>query len=102
MTRPSLFAKVNGVLVTQQKLSDDLKTITKWANQWKMKFNPDITKQAVEVIFTTKYKKDEHLYLTFNNIPVARQDATKHIGMILDEKLTFRKHIKEVNRKSEN
>ena len=56
-----------------------------------MKFNPDITKQAVEVIFSTKYKKDD---LTFNNIPVARQDATKHIGMILDEKLTFHKHIK--------
>ncbi len=29
-------------------------------------------------------------------IPVARQDVTKHIGMILDEKFTFRKHIKEV------
>ena len=90
----SLFTKVNDVLVTHQKLSNDLDTITKWANQWKIKFNPDITKQTVEVIFSTKYKKDEHL--TFNNIPVARQDATKHIGMILDEKLTFHVQIKEV------
>ena len=44
----SLFAKVNGVDVTHQKLSNDLNTIIKWANQWKMKFNPDITKQAVK------------------------------------------------------
>ena len=65
-----------------------------------MKFNPDITKQAVEVIFSTKYKKENHPYLTFNNIPVARHDATKHIGMILDEKLTFRKHIKEAIEKA--
>ena len=68
----SLFAKVNGVDVTHQQLTDDLRTITKWANQWKMKFNPDITKQAVEVIFSTKYKKDNHPYLTFNNIHVAQ------------------------------
>ena len=77
----SLFAKVNGVYVTHQKLSIDLNTITEWANQWKMKFNPDITKQAVEVIFCTKYKKDGHPYLTFNNVPVAPQDETKHISI---------------------
>ena len=65
-----------------------------------MRFNPDITKQAVEVIFSTKYKKENHPYLTFKNIPVARHDATKHIGMILDEKLTFRKHIKKVIEKA--
>ena len=47
----SLFAKVNGVDVAHQKLPDDLSTITNWANQWKIKFNSDITKQAVEVIF---------------------------------------------------
>ena len=29
----SLFAKVNGVLLTHQKLSNDLDTITKWDNQ---------------------------------------------------------------------
>ena len=61
-----------------------------------MKFNPDITKQAIEVIFSNKYKKDVHPRLNFNNIPVDRQDSTKHLGMILDERLTFRKHAKEI------
>ena len=32
-------------------LNDDLRKISVWANQWKMLFNPDITKQAVEVVF---------------------------------------------------
>ena len=74
----------------------DLDTISKWAYLWKMQFNPDITKQAIEVIFSTKYKKIKHPPLSFNGIPVARKDSTKHLGIILDEKLSFRKHIAEV------
>ena len=35
-------------------LNNDLDKITVWANQWKMSFNPDITKQAIEVIFFQK------------------------------------------------
>jgi hypothetical protein len=60
-----------------------------------MKFNPEISKQAIEVIFSAKYKKPFHPHLDFNGIPVARETSTKHLGIILDERLTFRKHIKE-------
>ena len=60
-----------------------------------MKFNPDITKQAIEVIFSNKYHKNEHPPLFFNEIPVARKEWTKHIGVFLDEKLTFKKHVQE-------
>ena len=48
----SLFTSVNDVDQTHVKIEQDLSTITKWAYQWKMVFNPDITKQAVEVIFS--------------------------------------------------
>ena len=47
----SLFTRVNGVDQTHAKLVQDLETVTNWAYQWKMVFNPDLTKQAVEVIF---------------------------------------------------
>ena len=60
-----------------------------------MKFNPDITKQAIEVIFSSKYKKESHPPLNFNDIPVARKSSTKHLGLILDERLSFREHVKE-------
>ena len=53
----SLFAVVNDVQVTHDQIMSDLETITHWANKWKMQFNPDITKQAIEVIFSHKYKK---------------------------------------------
>ena len=50
----------------------------KWAFQWKMSFNPDISKQAHEVIFSYKSSIASHPPLTFNNIPVA-QTISKNI-----------------------
>ena len=91
----SLFTRVRDINTTHEQLVNDLNVISAWAYQWKMKFNPDITKQAIEVIFSTKYKKAHHPLLDFNGIPVARKSSTKHLGVILDEKLTFREHIKE-------
>ena len=61
----SLFIKVRDVDTAQKLLSQDLDKITLWAHQWKMQFNPDITKQAIEVIFSSKYKKLSHPPLSF-------------------------------------
>ena len=47
----SLFTVVKGVEQTQ-----DVETITSRAYQWKMVFNPDITKQAIEVDYSCKAK----------------------------------------------
>ena len=58
-------------------------------------FNPDIKKQAVEVIFSVKKNKPDHPFLSFSNISVARVTYTKHLGLTIDEKLLFSKHIKE-------
>ena len=56
----SLFIKVRDVAETQSQLMDDLDKITNWAHQWKMEFNPGITKQAIEVIFSHKKNKPAH------------------------------------------
>ena len=79
----SLFISVNDVDQTHEKIEQDLSTITKWAYQWKMVFNPDITKQAVEVIFSVKNKKPSHPELIFNGEPVARENCTKHLRVHL-------------------
>ena len=47
----SLFIKVTNVDTAHQTLMNDLDTITAWAHLWKMKFNPDISKQAIEFFF---------------------------------------------------
>ena len=67
-----------------------------WAHKWKMIFNPDISKQAQDVVFSRKHDKVNHLPLTFNVIPVAQTSHQKHLGLYLDEKLNFTHHIKEI------
>ena len=91
----SLFTSVNVVDQTHEKIEEDRFTITKWAYQWKMVFNPDITKQAVEVIFSVKNKNPTHPELIFNVVPVARENCTKHLRVHLDYHLNFSKHIRE-------
>ena len=91
----SLFTHVEGRDQTHEKIVKDLQTVTNWAYQWKMVFNPDVNKQAIEVIFSVKKKKSEHPKLLFNHIPVSREDYTKHLGVYLDSGLNFSKHVRE-------
>ena len=89
----SLFSVVNDVNLSQFHLNSGLKKISEWAYQWKMAFNPDISKQAQEVTFSRKAVKASHPAVSFNDIPVARCLTHKHLGMYLDEKLNFGYHI---------
>ena len=91
----SLFSIVYNPLLSAQVMNKNLIKISKWANQWKMSFNPDITKQAQEVIFSRKSKKTGHPTVYFNHAPVARTNCHKRLGMYLDEKLNYLQHIKE-------
>ena len=56
---------------------------------------PTCPKQDIEIIFSCKSKKSNHPDLTFNGIPIAREPYTKHLGVYLDTRLNFSKHIKE-------
>ena len=46
-------------------------------------FNPDIRKQAGEVIISAKTAKPNHPSIIFNDSPVARKPFTKHLGLYL-------------------
>ena len=74
-------------------LNNDLEKISNWAFQWKMSFNPDINKQAQEAIFSCKLQKSNHHSLTFNGTSVTQSEIQKHLGMFLDSKPDFKKHI---------
>ena len=63
----SLFSIVFNVDATAKELNDDLAKVQGWAFRWKMSFNPDISKQAQEVIFSRKLKKTPHPTLIFNS-----------------------------------
>ena len=81
----SLFSTVYNITEATSNLNNDLAIITKWAHQWKMRFNPDISKQAHEVNFSRKNLLTFHPPLTFNSITVAQTNCQKHLGMQLDK-----------------
>ena len=88
----SLFSKVlnptSGTI-----LNRDMGRISTWANQWKMSFNPDTSKQAVEVYFSKKKTPTIPPPIHFNGIPVTVEPYQKHLGLLLDNKLNFNDHL---------
>ena len=91
----SIFSIVHDPQISAEELNHDLQLINNWAHQWKMSFNPDPNKQAVEIIFSQKRRSPDHPPIFFNNIEVKRVNDQKHLGLILDSKLSFTKHISD-------
>ena len=57
-----------------------------------MSFNPDLNKQAPEVIFSLKMITWSHLQVSFNNVTVCCASFQNHLGIY---QLNFNHHIKE-------
>ena len=74
-------------------LRNDLQSISTWAYNWKMLFNPDSSKPAQEVLFSRKNKIQVHPTISLNKVQVERVPYQKHLGILLDEKLNFKQHI---------
>ena len=92
----SLFSVVRDINTSAADLNNDLWKISNWAFQWKMSFNHDPSKQAQEVIFSRKHQKISHPSIYFNNNPIESVSSQKRLGMILDSKLNFQEHIKNI------
>ena len=92
----SLVNVVHDINTSANELNNDLKKVSnwafRWAFRWKMSFNPDPSKQTQKVIFSRKLKKVAQPPLVFNNSNVSQCKTQKHLGIILDLKLTFEDH----------
>ena len=90
----SLFTVVQDSNTAASDMNHDLELVRKWANDWRMSFNPDPTKQAVELMFSKKKSVIDHPVILFNGMPVMKVDEHKHLGITLDRTLSFSAHIK--------
>ena len=61
-----------------------------------MTFNPNLNKQAQEVIFSRKVKKTSHPAMNFNNNSFKQVQFQKHLDVYLNYKLDFRKHVRNI------
>ena len=62
-------------------MNNHLRIIGKWTIKWKMSFNPNPT---------------NHPFLFFNGNRLVQIDIQKHLGMLLDTKLSLFDHFKSV------
>ena len=90
-----LFSIVKDPKISANDLNHDLDVICQWANQWKLEFNPDPNKQATEVLFTCKISNSSHPQIMFNGTVVSKMNEHKHLGLLLDSSLSFKKHLNE-------
>ena len=89
----SLFLTVYDPSMSADQLDQDLKKISNWAYKRKMIFNPDLSKEVQEIIFSRKSYKINQPITTFNTIPVARTPYQEHLGLYPDETLNFNHRI---------
>ena len=64
-----------------------------------MSFNPELSKQAQEVIFTRKLQKKDYPLLHFNDSSVKETGKQKHLEMLLDFRLDLEKSIGNLSKK---
>ena len=80
----SLFTIVQDSTTAANDMNHDLELIKQWANDWRMSFDPDSQKQAVELIFSRKRIEIDHPVVLCNDIPVKKVNEHKHLGITLD------------------
>ena len=92
----SLFFVVHDISTSASDINKDLTLISNWDFQWKMSFNPDLSKQVQGIIFSRRKMKSSHPSVYFNHIPVSSISVHKHLGMLLDDKLIYKHHLRYV------
>ena len=62
--------------------------------------NPDLTKQAVQIIFSRKTHTSTHPKIYFNDTEVKSVNEHKHLGLTVDAEITFASHIDDKLKKA--
>ena len=93
----SLFSVIHDSNTSALELNSNFAKINRWTFQWKISCKPDPKKQVQEVIFSRKSQAISHSPLVFNNNNnVIQTTSPKHLGIILDTRLSFEKHLETV------
>ena len=66
----SLFSTGQDITTSTVSLNNDLTKVSEWTVQWKMNFNPDLSIQAEELLFSQKTSSKPYPSLNFNENPV--------------------------------
>ena len=91
----TIFAVIHNPILSATELNHDLDLISKWAYQWKMSFNSEANKQAVEMLFSQNINKIIHPPIFFNGAEVNKVHEHENLELTFDPRLPFSRHITE-------
>lgn len=75
-------------VVASAKLQSSLNSISNWLRDWRIKANES---KSVQVTFTTR--RDTCPPVTLNGKDIPQENEIRYLGIYLDRRLTWRKHI---------
>ena len=78
------------------QLQRDLAELKKWAKVCQMEFNP----LKCELLTITNQRSPLKFIYHINDVPIKEADFVKYLGVMIDSKLTWKEHIKQVLSKS--
>ena len=78
------------------KVNNELHEINQWFVSNKLSFN---IKKIKYSFFHKRSKKDDIPLLKINNYEIKRAESIKSLGVLLDENLTWKPHIKYIKNK---
>jgi len=74
-----------------QKLQEDIYCMHEWSEKWLLKFHPE----KCHTMSIGKNNNDRHYKLNQDLSDMEKTNNEKDVGVIIDDKLTFEKHITE-------
>ena len=89
-----LYFHVSYKSISQSELNKDLQAISNWGSHWKVQFNPGPNQQEQEAYFSKKVNNISSHPETTNNTKVVTCPSQKHSGLVLDQQLKLKDHIK--------
>ena len=91
-----IYRKINSN-IDHQIIQTDLIQFEKWSDKLQIQLN--ILSKCVHLPITNKTKPSSHQYLLFGH-PLSEVASHSYLGVKLDSKLSWAKHITEINSKS--
>lgn len=84
----AILASSSDARIASSHLQENVRQVEMWLKKWRMKANE---KKSTHVTFTLK--RDTCPPITLNNEMIPQADEAKYLGIHLDRRLTWRKHI---------
>lgn len=93
MDDSSIFLLFRDHRVTTETLNKELSKVAQWVHQWKVFFNPKLSKQVQEIVFSRKNRATSHGGISANSMITNRENVLKYLGLLLDAMLNFVEHL---------